>query len=41
MVKIILWGFGFLFIIFILTIIYCCLVMAHRCSEEEERHGKS
>lgn len=40
MLKIILWGIGVLFIIFILTVIYCCLVLAHQCSEEEEKNGK-
>ena len=36
----ILWGFGFLFIVFILITIYCCLVIAHECSEKENKDDK-
>lgn len=36
----ILWGFGFLFIIFVIITIYCCLSISHECSEREEKNGK-
>lgn len=38
----ILWGFGILFIVFLIVFVYCCLIIAHECAEEEEeKHGKS
>ena len=37
----ILWGFGILFILFLIIFVYCCFIISHECEEKEEKHGKS